>query len=403
MLRLLGLLVTMPLLLQSLLTTTRCRAALVVRGQSSSTRHRLSSSASLFDFGVCADVQYVDADDDFNFQKTKMRRYRQSLRILNEAVEHWRTGQESKVKFALLLGDILDGKANQLQSQEACFEQVSAVCKSASSISYYPTLGNHDYYCFSRPDLHARLFQTIPETSPTKLYYDFSPHPAWRIISLDAYDVSLIGASSSTHLDQARTLLAKENPNDLEVSGSWFNNLPRDKFRFVPYNGGLGELQLQWLEQTLADAKSKDQRCIIFAHQPVHAPDKPQSLIWNSEAVVDIMKVSAYSPSLLFYCSSAYTFPPPSFPPLFAPHPSPCQAAGNVRLWIAGHDHDGQYSCVGDTHHLVPPAPIECGPGERAFGTVAVYEDRIELRWVGRQPSRPTIDPWSGTRCMRIR
>ena len=340
---------------------------------------KLSAKPSLFRFGICADIQYVAADDDFNFQKTKVRRYRQSLEIFREAVEHWH-GLED-VKFALVLGDILDGKTSIMKNQVSCLDEVLDICRrgassanrggsfsSAAGMAYFPTLGNHDYYAFSRSELHARLYRHIPGTSTTKLYYDFSPHPAWRFISLDAYDVSLIGASSETHRLQAAELLSRHNPNDLNTVGTWFNNMPRDKYRFVPYNGGIGEVQLHWFAQTLADARQQKQRCIIFCHQPTLAPDKPQSVLWNSEAVRDVMK-----------------------------------ASGNVALWIAGHDHDGQFNqCEDAVYHLVPPAPIECGVGEKAYGTIEVYEDKLQLSWTGREPGRPTLRPWGGTREMLL-
>lgn len=177
----------------------------------SSYRSRLASLAAqsesdqspLFRFGVCADIQYVAADDDYNFQKTKVRRYRQSLNIFRNAVDHW---HESDISFALLLGDILDGKSNSMKNQQTCLDEVLNICRrgrssedSWSSFSYYPTMGNHDYYCYSRSELHAKLFSAIPDTSKDKLYYDFSPHPEWRVVALDAYDVSLIGASSDSH------------------------------------------------------------------------------------------------------------------------------------------------------------------------------------------------------------
>ena len=95
-------------------------------------------------------------------------------------------------------------------------------------------------------------FQRSPTTggvcTPSKLYYDWSPAKNWRFISLDCYDVSLIGASSDANKQLAADLLAENNPNDLNAGGTWFNNLPFHKRRWVPYNGGVGEEQLQWFQ-----------------------------------------------------------------------------------------------------------------------------------------------------------
>lgn len=365
----------LSLLVYVLMIVVSCRAFRAGRNLGASTpvrrislSRRFSSSGDdglQFSFGVCADIQYVDADDDYNFQKTKLRRYRQSLEVFREAAANWRSSSRD-IRFALLLGDILDGKCSALKSEKECLETVMSVCRE-NPFNFYPCLGNHDYYCFTRPELHARLFSTIPNTAHDKLYYDYSPHPSWRVLSLDAYDISLIGASSTEHLAQAHAILKAENPNDVAKSGTWFDGLPRDKFRYVPYNGGFGAQQLSWLRSTLQDAKQQGQRCIVFCHQPVFAPDKPQSVLWNAEEVLSIMRESQ-----------------------------------NVALWLAGHDHDGQYVVEDGIHHLVPPAPIECKPGETAFGTIHVFGDRLELAWVGREPSRATLAPWAGTRSMAL-
>ena len=47
----------------------------------------------------------------------------------------------------------------------------------------------------------------------------------------------MIGYSSSMHYQQAQDILKQNNPNDLTISGGWFKDLPKDKFRYVPYNG----------------------------------------------------------------------------------------------------------------------------------------------------------------------
>ena len=49
-------------------------------------------------------------------------------------------------------------------------------------------------------------------------YYAFSPHPAWRIMVLDGYDVSLLGWPEQHPLhQQARSILAERNPNQVRA------------------------------------------------------------------------------------------------------------------------------------------------------------------------------------------
>jgi manganese-dependent ADP-ribose/CDP-alcohol diphosphatase len=148
-------------------------------------------------------------------------------------------------------------------------------------------------------------------------------------------------------------MLARNNPNNLSISGSWFNNLPINKYRWVPYNGGCSQQQIDWFTEVLAMARRADENVIVFCHQPIYSPLKPQSVIWNSEELLDIV-----------------------------------HKFGNVVMWMAGHDHGGAYSCdPNGVHHLVPPAPIECDEGHRAYGQGEVYEDYLMLQWTGKTPS----------------
>lgn len=322
-------------------------------------RHTTLYEKPAFTFGVCADIQYVDAPDDYNFQRTKKRRYRQSLEIFKTAVNDWKSMEEPA--FAILLGDIVDGKTNQLKNQDKCLQDLMEVCEKWNLSKFHHVFGNHEYYAFSREEIHKKILRGREDCSREKLYYAFTHEGekgGWRFICLDGYDSSLIGASSPHMLQLAQALLRDKNPNDLSGSGGWFNNLPLEDYRWVPYNGGLGPEQVSWLRQQLTESTRKGENVAIFCHQPIHAPSKPQSLLWNAEEVREVIRESGQD----------------------------C-----VRLWMAGHDHDGNYNteCLDNgnvIHHLIPPAPVECEEGTTAFGHVEVYSDRLTLRWSGREP-----------------
>ena len=51
---------------------------------------------------------------------------------------------------------------------------------------------------------------------------------------------------------------------------------------------------------------------------------------------------------------------------------------------ICGHDHDGNYT-IDDhgIHHITMPGIIETSPDDQAYGTVHIYEDKMELVGVG--------------------
>ena len=64
-----------------------------------------------------------------------------------------------------------------------------------------------------RPVLNARLNRGGPGGAS---YYAFSPHPAWRIVVLDGYDVSLLGwPEHHPQHRQACRILAERNPNQV--------------------------------------------------------------------------------------------------------------------------------------------------------------------------------------------
>lgn len=328
-----------------------------------------SLNVPLFKFGVVADIQYTSLPDGYNFQKTRIRRYKQSLDILRNAVSNWKL-QENTL-FSIILGDTLDGQCASLGTQDQCLNDVKEAIKHSNTPTYF-CYGNHDFYNFNREGIYdhfvPKLDSFIPHSTiggpaqPDKLYYDFSPYKGYRCIVLDSYDISLIGATSSESKELAIKYLTENNPNDVVSNGGgghWFDNLPLEKYRWVPYNGGIGDKQLTWLDTVLAQTARNSEKVFIFCHQPVYSPTVPNSLVWNAEAVLEIL-----------------------------------HRYDNVCLWMAGHDHGGQY-CVdrAGIHHLIPPAPLEVDVGATAFGHVEVYEDLLRLVWTGTTPKRPYM-PW---------
>ena len=315
-------------------------------------------------FGIIADVQYVDAENAMNFQQTHTRRYRQSLSIFHEAVHKWNS-LAPNMRCAVLLGDLLDGKCNDHVNTGAnlrykSLKDLQRITSSSTQPLHY-CFGNHDYYSFDRNELLKYFIpqQHKRECSYEKLYYDWRPNgtTGWRFICIDSYDVSLIGYSSYEHEKQAKDMLIKNNPNDLSISGGWFKDLPDDKFRFVPYNGAVSYQQLRWLKSVLRRAQENNEKCICFCHQPIYST-KLQSLVWNSEDILDVLH---------------------SF-------------GDTVQMWIAGHDHGGHYSVDAQgIHHVVPPAPLECEQGAKAYGFIEVREHELILNWTGSTPRKSAL------------
>ena len=92
----------------------------------------------------------------------------------------------------------------------------------------------------------------------------------------------------------ARRLLQGKNPNLFLPSGefakkNWFKDIPEGQQHFVPFNGGLGETQRDWLRNQLREAWSEKQYVVIFSHVPVHSARPSRTLLWDREEVEGIL------------------------------------------------------------------------------------------------------------------
>jgi len=68
----------------------------------------------------------------------------------------------------------------------------------------------HEMHCAPQV-LNTKLRMGGKDTSS---YYSFSPHPAWRFVVLDGYDVSMLGWPPGHPLhQQAAAILEERNPN----------------------------------------------------------------------------------------------------------------------------------------------------------------------------------------------
>eukprot|EP01083_Nonionella_stella_P303344 1049784_1 len=83
----------------------------------SSTEQKKSDDPILFSVGIIADVQYADADDGFNYARTRRRRFRPALQIAKNAINTWnnsddKASQDKSNKhvpsLVISLGDVID-------------------------------------------------------------------------------------------------------------------------------------------------------------------------------------------------------------------------------------------------------------------------------------------------------
>ncbi|NXG21267.1 ADPRM diphosphatase, partial [Grallaria varia] len=306
-------------------------------------------------FGVIADIQFAEAEDGHDFDRTRRRYYRHSLRLLRDAVRAW-AAESPPVAFVLQLGDSIDGlNAPRGEAEGALRQGLEALGR--LPVPVHHAWGNHELYNFSRAQLvRSGLCSRPAEGSagpPDRLCqaYHCSPAPRLRLVVLDAYDVSPLGRDpGSPRYEESLRLLRQKNPNEDLNSPAGLREP-----QFVAFNGGFSQAQLDWFDEVLKFSDENQEKVVVMGHLPIH-PDASNGvcLAWNYEAALSVI------------------------------HSHRC-----VVCVLAGHLHDGGY-CLDShgVHHLTLEGVIETPPESNAFGTIYVYEDKMVLKGRGRIADR---------------
>jgi 3',5'-cyclic AMP phosphodiesterase CpdA len=263
-------------------------------------------------FSVIADVQYADKDTKDG------RYYRDSLAGL---VFFVRQCNQQRVDFAVQLGDLIDGSDNAGRDLDYVLTVYGKL-----NCPHYHVLGNHDFAGISRRKLLRRL-------GLERGYYTFEKK-GLQFVVLDTQDIAIQGGwpKDSTPYKKAEEML-------LDLTKQKRPNAQ-------PYNGGLGNKQLVWLDEVLADAKKKNQDVVVFGHLPLW-PDTDKHTAWNAEKARKI----------------------------FEQH-------GCVRAYLCGHNHAGGYAQQNGIHYLTLPAAVNDSSG-KTWATIQVRPDRMEIKGTG--------------------
>eukprot|EP01128_Nolandella_sp_AFSM9_P009459 TRINITY_DN6059_c0_g1_i1.p1 TRINITY_DN6059_c0_g1~~TRINITY_DN6059_c0_g1_i1.p1 ORF type:complete len:342 (-),score=58.73 TRINITY_DN6059_c0_g1_i1:52-1005(-) len=303
------------------------------------------SPTPLFTFGIVADPQYADVEDGWDFRKTAKRRYRNSLNVMSRARAKW---QSEGANVVLQLGDIIDGLAKEENGTISSTIAVNKVLAFFEGFKTYHLIGNHELYNFTRDEMASVLNNRTPTGES---YYSFSPTPGWRFVALDSFELSVLNGDGPQK-DEADKFLKKHNPNDVtSKSVDWVAGLVGPEKRFVPYNGGMGAKQLEFVENTLAEAAAKNERVILLSHTPVCPGSCGEScLLWNYEELLAIIRKHGT-------CVEAY---------------------------FSGHDHFGGYHLDEDSgvRFITFPSPM-IAKGDDCFAVGKFYEDRVVIEGYG--------------------
>jgi manganese-dependent ADP-ribose/CDP-alcohol diphosphatase len=200
-----------------------------------------------------------------------------------------------------------------------------------------------------------KLLPENPNSDEMCLYYKFTPSPGVKFISLDCYDISVLGhdPNHQNYITAAELLHKYHGHYDWDLWDTDDNLLGSD-IRFQSSNGAISEEQLKWLENELQESDLKEELVIVFGHVGLH-PDSSEwnTIMWNYEEVIAC----------------------------FNRHPS-------VVAYLSGHAHNHGYASANGVHYVVFQAIIETSPQYESFATISLFDDRMEIEGHGVEQSR---------------
>ncbi len=273
-----------------------------------------------FSFGVIADCQYADKDNtEITVMGTEHKYYnyyRSSPAKLQEAVDKF---NEHELEFVVHLGDFtekdLDG-----------FDKLANITKGLK-VPLWHVLGNHEYWGNEGNE------QRVLDTYGLKNSYYSKRINNFRFIILDTNEVGIIKHTpESEEWTRGRQVIDKMKQEGAINAYGW--------------NGGVGEQQFSWLENELADAQTKGEKVILFAHHPVFPPGVLNAL--NSDALLALID----------------------------------KYVDVVAAFINGHNHCGAFGVRKSIPYITVPGMLQ-GP-INAFGVATVQSGQIKIAGYGR-------------------
>ncbi|MBN2513483.1 MAG: metallophosphoesterase [Sedimentisphaerales bacterium] len=264
-------------------------------------------------FAVAADVQYADKDTAMG------RYYRAGIDGLSRFVE---AANLERPDFAIQVGDIIDGGEHAAAEMDRVL-----VVYDRLGCEHYHVVGNHDFNGLAREAVLSKM-------KLNSAYYGFAVRGV-RFIVLDMLDLGVQGG------------WAKDS-EAYRVSEAMLRELTtRGEANALPYNGGLGQAQLAWLDKELSAAHQEKQDVVVFGHLPL-LPETDTHIAWNAAAIRDVL-----------------------------------ERYGCVRVYIGGHNHAGGYACHNGIHYMTLPSMVD-DPAAKTWAMMSLYPDRLEIKGSGR-------------------
>lgn len=262
--------------------------------------------------GILTDVQYC------NCSPSGPRQYISSPAKLDSCIAFF---NEKKASAVFHLGDMIDHKYISYDSMLPRF--------SRSNAPVFFVLGNHDYMVDDL--MKDSVLRKLNLPNP---YYT-TTIGNWKFIILNGDDLSY----------QAPMDKERKAERDSIVLLLWQSI----RCNMMPWNGGVGKLQVEWLRNELSLAQEKHQQVIVMCHFPVYPADCFN--LYNDRQIVNLL--SEYS------CVKAY---------------------------FNGHHHSGNYGYRNGIHFVNFKGMVDTPVN--SFALVTLRQDSILIDGQGRETDR---------------
>jgi len=262
--------------------------------------------------GIFTDNQYC------NCAVTGVRNYPASLEKLDSVVRFFNA---SGVDAIFHLGDIID---HDFASYDSVIPRYR---KSAIPVNF--VMGNHDYAVKAR--YKTKVLPVLGMAAP----YYARAIGNWKFVVLNGDDLSFLAPQDKARRKERNALLTGM------ISGLRSN--------FLPWNGGISMVQMNWLEGELEDAQKTGMNVIVLCHFPIYP--KSGYNLWNDQEVLALLKNY------------------------------PC-----VKAYFNGHYHPGNYGMESGIHFINFHGMVNTM--ETAYALVTLTSDSILVHGFGREPNR---------------
>lgn len=224
--------------------------------------------------------------------------------------------------------DFVVGLGDLIDRDIESFDTINKILQN-SDRQVYNITGNHDFEVDKND--YPKVLEKIGLKKP---WYSFSKN-GWRFIFLNGNEITFQSVDPEIIM-QAEKMTKKLFENGKPNSAKW--------------NAGIGNEQLSWLENELKKALQNNEKAIIFCHYPL-LPLEAHTL-WNSNEILEIL----------------YRYK-------------------NVKAWINGHNHAGNYIESGGIHFLNLKGMVDT-EYQNAFSVLTINEENIEIKGFGREENR---------------